>query len=82
LDDSGKNFKEEDYIGCKIITGEISTNKVDLHYTCEVTRADLSISNNKIDLPALQIDEIVQASTSIRNNTNKDILFELFVPDF
>jgi hypothetical protein len=82
LEDNGKTYKEDDYIGCKIITGEISTTKLDLHYSCEVTRPDLSITQNKIDLPALQVGEVVQASTTIRNNTNKEILFEVFVPDF
>ena len=74
-------FREEDYINCRIITGEISTNKLDIHYNCEVVRPDLTIISNKVDLPALQIGEVVQASTSFRNNTNKEIVFEVFVPE-
>lgn len=64
------------------MTGEIATSKLDLHYVCDVTRPDLSVSHNKINLPALQVDELVQTTTSIRNNTNKDILFEIFVPEY
>lgn len=33
-------------------------------------------------MPALQVGEITQAATSIKNNTNKEIIFEIFVPDF
>ena len=33
-------------------------------------------------MPALQIGEIVQAATLIRNNTNKDLIFEIFMPDY
>jgi len=81
LEDS-KNYREEEYIACKIITGEIATNKIDIHYFCEVTKPDLEITSNKIDLPALQVGEITQATTSIKNNTNKEIIFEILVPEF
>jgi hypothetical protein len=78
----GKNYREEDKLACKVITGEIATSQLDLHYFCEVTRPDLSLTHNKIDLPALQVAEIVQATTTLRNNSNKDLVFEIFVPDF
>ena len=54
LSDS-KNYREEDRINCKVITGEIATSQLELHYVCEVTRPDLSLTQNKIDLPALQV---------------------------
>lgn len=81
LSDS-KNYREEDRISCKVITGEIATSQHELHYVCEVTRPDLSLTQNKIDMPALQVGEIVQAATLIRNNTNKDLIFEIFMPDY
>ncbi len=81
LEDS-KNYREEDYIGCKVITGEIATNKIDIHYSCEVVKPDLTVSSNKIDFCALQVGEITQAATSLKNNTNKEIIFEIFVPDY
>ena len=40
----------------------------------------MAFSKNRIDLPALQEGESVQASTRIRNNSNKEIIYELFVP--
>ncbi len=30
----GKNYREEDKIVCKVITGEIATSQVDIHYVC------------------------------------------------
>lgn len=81
LEDS-KSYREEDYIACRVITGEIATGKVDIHYSCEVVRPDLTVTSNKIDFQALQVGETVQATTSLRNNTNKEIIFEIFVPDF
>lgn len=71
----GKNYREEDRIACKVITGEIATSQLDLHYTVEVTRPDLTLAHNKIDLPALQVGEVAQAATTIRNNSNKDLVF-------
>lgn len=47
-----------------------------------MTKPDLEITSNKIDLPALQVGEATQAVTSIKNNTNKEIVFEIFVPEF
>jgi hypothetical protein len=32
--EEGKNHREEDYIGCRVITGDIATSKLDLHYSC------------------------------------------------
>lgn len=78
----GKNYREEDKLPIKVITGEIATSQLELHYVAEVTRPDLTLTHNKIDLPALQIGEIVQAATTLRNNSNKDLVFEIFVPDF
>ena len=67
-------------MGCRVITGELATSKFDIRYACEVVRADVAFSKNRIDLPALQEGESVQASTRIRNNSNKEIIYELFVP--
>jgi hypothetical protein len=78
----GKNYREEDRLACKVITGEIATSQLDLHYTCEVVRPDLTLTHNKIELPALQVGEVVQAATTLRNNSNKDLIFEIFLPDF
>lgn len=79
LEDS-RSYREEDYISCRVITGEIATSKLDIHYNCEVVRPDLTISHNKVDLPALQLGETVEATTAFRNNTNKEIIFEVFLP--
>ncbi len=56
LDNNGKTFKEEGFIPCKIITGDIANTEVKINYTCETVRPDLCILNNKIDLPVLQVD--------------------------
>jgi hypothetical protein len=77
-----KSYREEDRIAFKVVTGEIATSQLDLHYTVEVTRPDLTLAYSKIDLPALQVGEVVQAATTIRNNSNKDLVFEIFLPDF
>jgi len=64
-----------------MITGELATKKFDIRYVCEVVRADLAFTNNKIELPALQEGETVSATTRISNNSSKEIIYELFVPD-
>jgi hypothetical protein len=42
----------------------------------------LFIEKNKIELPALQINEICQVATVFKNNSNKEIIYELFYPFF
>ena len=46
-----------------------------------MVRPDLTISHNKVDLPALQLGETIEATTAFRNNTNKEIIFEVFLPN-
>ena len=41
-------------MGCRVITGELATSKFDIRYACEVVRADVAFSKNRIDLPALR----------------------------
>lgn len=77
-----KSYREEGSIPCKIITGDIATSEIKIEYNCETIKPDLSLQHNKIDLKATQVDEISFASTILKNNINKDLIFELFVPPF
>lgn len=82
LDEYKKAMRDEGSIPCKIITGDIATDEIKIDYSCETIKPDLSVVHNHIDLQAIQVGEICYASTLLRNNLNKDLSYELFVPPF
>lgn len=79
----GTEIKTEDtFLTAKIIDGTISTKDLRIPYSCEVMKCPLEFSAKKIDFPALQIDEKVSTSISIKNIAAKDIIIEFFLPEY
>lgn len=72
---------DEGTIQCQIITGNISTKKISLNYSCTIMKCPLEFSALKIELPAVQVDENYDMSISITNVSKNDVLFELMLPD-
>lgn len=42
----------------------------------------MSILENHIDFQSIQVEEFCSTSTVLKNNINKDVVFEIFVPPF
>lgn len=73
--------KDEGYLHCKIITGTIATHELRIPYATDIVKCPLDFEAKKIDIQALQIDEVFSTSINIANIASKDIIFEFFVPE-
>lgn len=73
--------KDEGYLYCKIITGNISTKEIKIPYTTDILKCPLDFQAKRIDIQALQIDETFSTSVKVTNITQHDILFEFFLPE-
>ena len=45
--------KDEGYICCKVVTGNISTRDIRLPFSCDIMKCPLSFSPLKLDMPVM-----------------------------
>jgi len=76
------NRKDEGYLKCKIITGNIATKDLRLPYSCDIMKCPLEFSAMKIDIPVMQVDEMFNTTLMIKNTAYKTMIFEFFLPKF
>jgi len=58
---------DESHLKCRVVTGGIAASELKLNYTCMRMYPSLLLSHNKIELPAIQIDEMYSTRLTLTN---------------